>query len=154
VQSGVYLAAEQSTALLDLVGVMGFTSVRDRCEKLHFDFLGQPTSWWEHRAKVLGYSVSDLKAACIAAGKRYKNRKQVLVLLDPCELIRTAVIDLFISLGKPTEYAQNMGHTAKLFARKVPPVFDNDKDGGFDFKTPEQKQLIAIIGSPGLLEKF
>ncbi len=154
VSDGQLLTPEQSAALLDLVSVMGFASVRKYCERMHFDKWEQPSTWWQHRAKILGYSARELKTKCEAIGKRYKNRQQALIHIDPLELIKVAVIDLFIGLGKSETYAQNIGHAAKLFAQKIPPVFDNDLNGGFDFKTQQQKHIISNIQSPALLEKF
>jgi phage anti-repressor protein len=147
VHSGELLTPEQTAVLLDLIQVMGFASVRKTCERLHARRWDQPSTWWQHRAKLLGYSVSDLKNACQSVGIRYKSQQQAQIQLDRYELIRVAVIDLFVALGKSDAYAQNMGHAAKVFAQKVPPVFDNDRPGEIDFKTPEQRHLIeGLIG--------
>lgn len=158
VQSGALLSHEQVAALMDLVSVMGFSSVRDHCERLHYHYVGIRASWWAYRAKLLGYSAATLKAECEAIGKKYKSQKRALAHLDPSALVRAAVIDLFIALGKPAEYAKNLGDAAKMFAQKMPPLFDNDRAGGFDFMTQEQKQIIQVVSNPHngapLLAKF
>jgi hypothetical protein len=43
----------------------------------------------------------------------------MLFKLDKYEIIRMAVIDLFVALGKPKEYAKDMGDLAKAFAREM-----------------------------------
>lgn len=154
VQDGELLSPEACAALIDLVGCLGFKSARRTCEALHFNAWEQPSTWWAHRAKVLGYSVADLRGQMQAIGKRYKNRETALMSLDKNELIRVAVVDLFIGLGKNEAYAKNMGAAAKLFAEKLPPVFDNDTPGAIDFRTPEQMRIISKLRSPALLEKF
>lgn len=154
VQTGALLSHSQLAVLMDLVSVAGFASMRHQCERMHYDRWGQTATWWTHRAKVLGYSPATLKTQMRAIGRKYKNQEQALATLEPNELVRVAVVDLFIGLGKSTEYALNMGEAAKLFAQRMPPLFDNDRAGGFDFKTPEQKRLLSTIGSPALLAKF
>lgn len=153
-QDGEMLNREQIAALIDLVAVLGFSSARKKCELMHYREWEQTSTWWAHRAKVLGYSVADLKTKLEAIGKKYRNPSQALVHLNPPELIRMAVIDLFIGLGKSEVFARNVGDAAKMFAERMPPVFDNDIDGGFDFKTPKQKQLIADIEKGRLMTLF
>ena len=152
--SGQLLEPEKCAVLLDLISVMGLASTRKYCERLHYGNRGNPKTWWAYRAKVLGYSAKELQIRCKAIGKRYRNTQQALMELDKLELIRAAVIDFFIGLGKSTEFAQNMGNAAKLFAESITPVFDNDTNGVIDFTTPKQKHIISNLRNNALKTHF
>ena len=68
-------------------------------------------------------------------GKSYKNKSalKLLVHLDKYEIIRMAVIDLFIALGKPKKYAQGMGDLAKIFAREIKVEIWDDREASINF---------------------
>ncbi len=68
-------------------------------------------------------------------GKSYKNKNalKMLVHLDKYEIIRMAVIDLFIALGKPKKYAKDMGDLAKIFAREMRVEIWDDRKASINF---------------------
>ena len=57
----------------------------------------------------------------------------MLMNIDKYEIIRMAVIDLFIALGKPEKYAQNMGDLAKIFAREMKVEIWDDRKASINF---------------------
>ena len=57
-----------------------------------------------------------------------KSQRQMLMQVDKYEMVRTAVIDLFMGLGKPEQYAQSLGNLAKAFARELNVEIFDDRD--------------------------
>ena len=159
---GELLDRKQIIALIDLCKVLGLFSVQKYLEKEHYEILDKPSNWWEYRAKLLGYSAKDLKAAVSALGEKYQSQRQAIMVLDRhklasrFELIKIATIDLFIILGKSEEYAKNMGLTALELAKEFNPEVYNDLDTSIDFRTPEQKNIIDQVQNRpnNLLERF
>ena len=79
-----------------------------------------------------------------AAGQpsKGKTQRQMLQLLDPHELVRTAVIDHFLALGKNPDYARNMGDLSKSLAREMKLGFFDDRLSGNIF-APEPNLELA-----------
>ena len=55
-------------------------------------------------------------------------QRQMLMQVDKYEMVRTAVIDLFMALGKTERYAKNLGNLAKAFARELNVEIFDDRD--------------------------
>ncbi|MEM9821422.1 MAG: hypothetical protein AAF985_10135 [Bacteroidota bacterium] len=133
------LTKEQILAVLELTKVMGLISCQQSVERQHQKHFekGQTYNrqWWQYRASLLGYSVGELKEKMAEIGKSYKNKSalKLLVHLDKYEIIRMAVIDLFIALGKPKKYAQGMGDLAKIFAREIKVEIWDDREASINF---------------------
>lgn len=126
------LNKDQVLHVLELAKAMGMVSCQEAAEKRHLQVYeqrnGDAANWWKHRAEVLGYSAESLREKLNAMGKkaRGKTQRHMLMQLDPYELIRTGVIDLFMAMGKSERYARNMGDLAKAFARELKvEVFDD-----------------------------
>lgn len=127
------LSKEQVYHVLELAKAMGMVSCQEAAEKRHLKIYeqrngGDATNWWKHRAQVLGYSAESLRQRLYAQGKksRGKTQRHLLMQLDPYELIRTGVIDLFMAMGKNEHFARSMGDLAKTFARELKvEVFDD-----------------------------
>jgi len=68
-------------------------------------------------------------------GKTYKgkNIRQMLMKLDKYEVIRMAVIDLFLALGKDEKYAKNIGDLAKFFAKELQVEIWDDRHAAINF---------------------
>lgn len=118
------LTKDQVLAVIELTKVMGLISCQKSVEKQHQRYFGENQDnykWWQYRAGLLGYSVAELKEKMQEVGKNYKNQTVLKMLfhLDKYEIIRMAVIDLFVALGKPETYAKDMGDLAKAFAREM-----------------------------------
>lgn len=118
------LTKDQVLAVIELTKVMGLISCQKSVEKQHQRYFGESHDnfkWWQYRAGLLGYSVAELKEKMQEVGKTYKNQTvlKMLFQLDKYEIIRMAVIDLFVALGKPKAYAKDMGDLAKAFAREM-----------------------------------
>ncbi|GIV30868.1 MAG: hypothetical protein KatS3mg030_660 [Saprospiraceae bacterium] len=124
---------EQIKALVELARVMGLVSCQMACEQRHHQVYqrrngGKKVNWWNFRSAVLGYSTADLRAALERAGKKVagKSQRELLMHLDKYEMIRAAVIDLFMAMGKREELARNAGELAKFFARELKvEIFDD-----------------------------
>lgn len=133
------LTKEQILAVLELTKVMGLISCQQSVERRHQKHFEKAFTynrqWWQYRASLLGYSVGELKEKMAEIGKSYKNKNalKLLVHLDKYEIIRMAVIDLFIALGKPKKYAQDMGDLAKIFAREMRVEIWDDRKASINF---------------------
>ncbi|MBX2928443.1 MAG: antA/AntB antirepressor family protein [Saprospiraceae bacterium] len=134
-EQGDLLTKEQVLAVLDLTKAMGLVSCQDACERRHLETYeqrngGRATDWWQYRSEVLGYSVDALRERLRKSGLKVngKNRKQLLMRSDKHELVRTAVIDLFMSMGKRESYARVMGDLAKVFAKELNVEIFDDRD--------------------------
>ena len=159
VQEGKLLNHQQLSVLFDLCRVFGFFSVQKQLESEHFSvFDSKSENWWVYRAKVLGYSSTDLKEMMRAIGKKYENQRQALFHIDKYELIKRATFDLFKAMGKSDEFAKNVGIFTKEIAKEIKPEIYNDIDVSIDFKSEKQKKTIEQINNReqpyGLLSKF
>ena len=146
------MTKDQVIAVLELTKVMGLISCQQSVERHHLrKFEAQNKlsyEWWQYRAKLLGYSVEELKEKMLEIGKNFrgKNIRQMLMNLDKYEIIRMAVIDLFLALGKPENYAKNMGDLAKYFAKELRVEIWDDRQAGIDFSsTGVNQDLIQQI---------
>ncbi len=133
------LTKDQVVAVVELTKVMGLISCQKYVEREHHksfeDTKGSVHEWWQYRADLLGYTVDELKSKMIQIGKNYKGKNllKMLMQVDKYEIIRTAVIDLFIALGKSRSYATDMGDLAKLFAREMKVEIWDDRHSAIDF---------------------
>jgi phage anti-repressor protein len=125
-EQGDLFSVEQVLAVMELSKVMGLVSCQTACEQKHLETYeerngGSAANWWNFRSELLGYSTEKLKEAMLEQGKRHegKSQRQMLMQVDKYEMVRTAVIDLFMGLGKPQHYAQHLGQLAKAFAREL-----------------------------------
>lgn len=124
---------DQIKALVELSRVMGLVSCQMACEQRHHKVFeqrngGKKINWWTFRSSVLGYSTEDLRAALLRAGKKVsgKSQRELLMHLDKYEMIRAAVIDLFMAMGKRESLARNAGELAKFFAEQLKvEIFDD-----------------------------
>lgn len=133
------LTKDQVLAVIELTKVMGLMSCQKSVERLHHQLYenrkGTERQWWNYRAGLLGYSVETLKSKMYEIGKQYKgkNLMQMLMYIDKYEVVRMAIIDLFIALGKSREYATNMGDIAKVFAKELNIAIWDDREAAIDF---------------------
>jgi phage anti-repressor protein len=122
---------EQYLALIDLSRSLVLVSIQKDLERKHFELYGHPQSWWQYRASIIGHDVSQLKQAMAKVNKKFRNQRQALMKLDPHELVRIGIIDLFKTLGKTNEFAQNVGNVCKDISKKInfeTDFFDDTKD--------------------------
>jgi phage anti-repressor protein len=122
--------------VLELTKAMSMISCQEAAEKSHLKIYearngGQTANWWKYRAEVLGYSATALRRKLMAMGKtaQGKTQRQMLLQLDACELIRTAVIDQFMAMGKTKAFACSMGDLAKRFAKELRIEVQDDREG-------------------------
>ena len=153
---GKLLTLEQTLALIDLCEVLGLFSVQKELETEHYELYQnskKQQNWWTYRAKLLGYNAKDLEAAVSALGKKYKNQRQAIMVLDSqnlaskYKLIETATIDLFIILGNSEEYSKNLGKAAMELAKRYKPDVYDDVNTTIDFTSEKQKKIIADLKS-------
>ncbi|MFQ5448331.1 MAG: hypothetical protein ACE5FF_15505 [Saprospiraceae bacterium] len=140
VENAELLTTGQVLSVLELAKVMGLVSCQAACEKQHLKTYeerngGSPANWWNFRSNVLGYSSEQLKKAMKRAGKKVagKSQRQMLMAVDKYEMVRTAVIDMFMAMGKPERYAKNLGDLAKVFAKELNVEIFDDRGTSANF---------------------
>lgn len=143
---------DQIVAVLELTKAMGLISCQKSVEQRHLQAyeasFGKPYRWWEYRANLLGYSVEKLKSKLEQVGKNYKGKSilQMLMSVDKYEIIRMAVIDLFLALGKSKEYAKSMGDLAKFFATEMNIEIWDDRKSSINFMSHKvNPQLVQEV---------
>jgi phage anti-repressor protein len=144
---------DQVLAVVEMSKVMGRVSCQEACEQRHLDIYasrngGLPNNWWGFRSKILGYSTQELRKKLKAKGKAAsgKNQRQMLMQTDKYEMIRTGVIDLFMSLGKTERYAKTLGDLAKRLAKELNvEIFDDRHDMAPSFLPPANPELMQEI---------
>lgn len=149
VVQGALLSHVQMSALFDLCEILGYFTVQQSAESKHFKFYSENNDkkdWWKYRADVLGFSKKELEEILITLGEKYKNQRQALFKIDRYELIRVAMIDLLMAMGKPKEYAINVSKFAKKIAEKIKPEVYDDSGMSLNFKPQYQQNLIDSIG--------
>ena len=145
------LSPEQVIAVLELSKVMGLVSCQTACEQRHLSTYeernnGKANQWWDFRSELLGYSKEELQAKLKEVGKsgRGKNRREMLMLVDKYEMVRTGVIDLFMALGKKASYAQRIGDLAKAFAKELNVEIFDDRDDASPAFLPQVNKALAV----------
>lgn len=120
------LSSGQFTHLIQLTKAMTLVSCQEECERKHLRIYKErndnsAANWWQYRAEVLGYDTDDLRDKLRRNGVHYQgsNQRAMLTKLEPLELIKAGIIDLFISIGKSTQYALRMGKLAKEIAQSL-----------------------------------
>ncbi|MBR9922331.1 MAG: hypothetical protein GYB31_15955 [Bacteroidetes bacterium] len=130
------LNTDQVLAMLELTKAMGLVSCQTASEQRHLDIYeerndGKPNQWWKFREKLLGYSSGKLQSEMKKRGKsgNGKSQRQMLMQLDKHEMVRTGVIDLFMSMGKTASYARKLGDLAKSLAKELSVDVFDDRSG-------------------------
>ena len=121
------LTKEQIETVLEVTKTMTRISCQESAERQHQEIYttrngGSSANWWKYRSHILGYSADFLRKKLEAEGKSHKGktqRKMLLHLNDKAEMIRTAVIDLFMAMGKNAAHAKQLGDLAKFFAQEM-----------------------------------
>lgn len=136
VENAELLTKEQVFTMMELARVMGLVSCQTASEKRHQLVYeqrnnGNSSNWWNFRRELLGYGNDDLRHKLSLQGKNVKSKSQreMLMQLDKYEMIRTAIIDLFMGMGKTERYAKNLGDLAKRFAAELQVEIFDDRNG-------------------------
>jgi len=143
---------DQVLAVMELTKVMGLVScqaaVESRLQRDRFSNPAHHRMWWRYRAGLLGYSVETLQAKMTEIGQAYKgkNLRQMLLKVDKYEVVRMAVVELFVALGNSEDYARNMGDLAKVFAKELQVEIRDDRKDSLPF-TPNN-------GNPELIRQL
>lgn len=152
--NGDLLTKDHVISALQLAKAMTTVSCQETCERQHLKTYesrngGAANNWWKYREHILGYSSSKLKDKLKSLGKKTygKNQRQMLLILDQYEIIRTGVIDLFMGMGKSEKYAKNMGDLAKSFAKELKLEIVDDRD-------VNAKTLFQPIDHSAFLKEF
>jgi hypothetical protein len=69
----------------------------------------------------------------------------MLMQTDKHEMVRTAVIDLFMAMGKPERYAKNLGDLAKRFAKELNIEIFDDRDAASVFTPNVNVELVQEV---------
>ncbi len=125
-QQTTALSSGQFAHLIQLTKAMTLVSCQEECERKHLRVYKQrnknsAANWWQYRAEVLGYNTDDLRDKLRRKGLQYNgsNQRAMLAKLEPLELIKAGMIDLFISIGKSIPYALHMAELAKEIAQSM-----------------------------------
>ena len=132
------MTPEKIQIVLEVARTMTRLSCQVSAEKKHQEIYttrngGSSANWWKYRSQLLGYSADYLRKQMEAKGKKYKGKSQREMLLhldNKPEMIRTAVIDLFMVMGKSEKHAQKLGNMAKIFAKEMNMDVFDDKESG------------------------
>ena len=151
VENAELLTKDQVLAVLELSKVMGLMSCQEAAEKQHFQQFEKgndsKATWWKHRNKALGYTLGKLKNRMNEMGKAFegKTKSQMLMQIDKYEMVRTAVIDTFMGLGKSEQYAKNLGDLAKVFAKELNVEIWDDRKSPALFSGTLNHELIQEV---------
>ncbi len=152
VENAELLTTDQVLAVLELAKVMGLVSCQAAAEQEHLQTYeqrnnGTPVNWWSFRSNVLGYSTEKLKEAMRNLGKKAegKSQRQMLMQVDKYEMVRTAVIDMYMALGKSERYAQNLGNLAKTFAKELNVEIFDDRNAPPAFTAHVNTELVNEV---------
>jgi hypothetical protein len=120
------LSKQQFQHLVEVTKSMTLVSCQEECERRHLRIYRErnndsAANWWGYRATVLGYSTDELRDKLRRRGLSYTkgNHRQLMAEIDPFELVRAGVIDLFMAIGKSQHYARRMGDLAKGLAQTL-----------------------------------
>lgn len=156
IENAELLTIEQVTAVLELTKVMGLVSCQVAAERQHLRTYesrngGSAGNWWRFRSKLLGYSTDDLREKVRKLGKPVsgKSQRQMLMYVDKYEMIRTAIIDLFMGMGKSDRYAKNVGKLAKIFAKELQVEIFDDRNAAPDFVPALNHELMNEVKGMG-----
>ncbi len=150
-ESAETLTQEQIETVLEVAKTMTRMSCQESAERKHQEVYtsrngGSGANWWKYRSHLLGYSADFLRKQMEAQGKKFKGKTQREMLLhlnNKPEMIRTAVIDLFIASGKTENHAKKLGDLAKTFALEMQlDVFD-DKASGNLFASSINTEMLS-----------
>lgn len=146
------LSVEQVLAVVELTRVMGLVSCQLATEKEHHKVYesrnqNNPANWWNFRKNILGYSIEDLRKSLRRQGLKAGNKsmRQCLMQLDKYEMIRIAVIDLFMAMGKPEKFALSVGEMAKAFARELQIEIFDDRNTSISILPEVNQELVNEI---------
>lgn len=155
VENAELLSKDQVIAIVELSKAMGAISCQTASEQAHHRTYesrnsGNANSWWKFRSITFGYNSQTLRDKLEFMGKPYKgkNIRQMLAQAnDKYEIIRTGIIDLFMSMGKSERYARNVGDLAKYLAKELNVEIYDDSKGGTLFNSNVNTELINAIKS-------
>ncbi len=149
------LDPQRVLALMELTKAMSLVSCQMAAEKRHLRLYeqrnnGDALNWWRYRAHLLGYSNDSLRRQLGHKGiaAKGKTQRDMLLALDPQEMIRTGVFDLFMAEGKDERYARQMADLAKAFAKEMKVEVSDDRRQASLFAPQIDPGLVAQLREP------
>ena len=153
VEHAELLSKEQIVTVLELAKVMSSMSCQNAVEQQHYQKYetskGKVYDWWKYRSNLIGYTTDKLRNKMAQLGQKSKGKTthQMLMVLDKYEMIRTSVIDLFMSRGKSERFAKNLGDLAKVFAKELQLDIWDDRKAQNAFTNNINGELVNEIKS-------
>lgn len=149
-QATVTLSGEEVLSAIELVKAMSYMSCQMAAEACHLALYeerneGSSDFWWHYRTQLLGYKKEDIRRKLRQRVSDKLSIRDLLLKADPHELIRTAVIDHFITQGKSPDYARQMGDLSKQLARELKVEIIDDRTEGNLFAPPVDPDTIRRI---------
>jgi len=146
------LSKEQLIGLVELTKAMSMVSCQEAAQQRHLHLYckrnhDSAANWWHYRSTIMGYSNEKLRRDLRRHGISADNasQREMLLQLDPLELIRAGVVDHFMAQDKDEYYARHMGDLARHLARELElDVFDDRNSGN----------IFAPDVQPGLLKQL
>lgn len=149
------LSYQDVLSLVELIKAMSFRSCQLAAEAFHKQVFhnreGQEGFWNAYRTQVIGYKKEDLRKKLLQHKQCPSDRaslRELMVLWDPTELIRVAVIDHYAGQGKHLSYAQAMGKVAKELAAQLQIELVDDRKEGNLFAPQVDPDMIRQIKRP------
>jgi phage anti-repressor protein len=147
------LSQEQIQTVLEIAKTMTRLSCQESAERKHQEIYttrngGSSANWWKYRSHLLGYSADYLRKQMEKNDKKYKGKSQRQMLLQlnqKAELIRTAVIDLFMIMGKTETQAKKLGDLAKFFAEEMKLDIYDDRESGNLFASSINTDMLSAL---------
>ncbi len=151
-QGSALARPEQTRALTGLARTLALVSCQIACEQHHLEVYrgrngGSAAGWWDYRARLLGYSLEELRRRARQRGIQVgrKSARALLLLLDEAELVRAAAIDLFMALGHAATTALELAeHVRAAFEAGGWSVCD-DRQGGNIFSAAVPRSWIREV---------
>jgi hypothetical protein len=149
------LSTQQFQHLVDMTRAMTLISCQEEFERRHLRLYvdrneGSAANWWKYRAEVLGYTTDSLRDKLRRRGitETSGNQRQLLAQLNPLELIRAGIIDLFMAIGKSKEYAAAMGDLSQQLAASLNLQLIDDHQQVDLFTTAVDPELVHRLKEP------
>ena len=151
------LSPDEVLRLMELIKAMSLVSCQLAVEEAHLALYrerneGSADYWRAYRAELVGFKKEDLRRKLRASNQSVQEKATTRDLLqrhDPQELIRIAIIDHFISIGKSPDFAREMGDLAKQLAREMKiDIIDDRQTGGSLFAPQVDPDLIHRLKQP------
>lgn len=137
----VQLSTTETLELLEQVKAMARISCQKAAESRHLAHYTRKRGtgdYWNHyrREQIVGCTMAELREQLNLRGQKVAAKadlRELINLVDPCDLIRIGIIDHYAAMGNTLPYAQQLGNLAKELARQLRLEIVDDRKGDLLF---------------------